>query len=468
MFHIKSDVHLKNSGEKYLDPLDKLLMTKPKSKSMEVIRSRRQQLRKISSEDKRKFVRHGIRLKEGTGPQAYVCIKCSTSMISLINCYKHCEKFIQLNRDLNYPENYHTLDEDNNYPKISLRYKRILNALELPVDDSRTQEEEKKLSELRMEATVLKEEVDESKTKYFQCLFCDIRIDKIEEALVHIKSMEHSKNRSSNRFKGLDKEFLIESERCGQIEIDLARKQESLAISFCAKESFYDHGIRMNNGIEPQAYVCITCDKNFDCLNDAKDHYESVIREEEAKKISGTDEQALINSAKKQLEALLGHDCDQNSTEEADEDFKERITKEGIQELEDSDKNKYYDSICNTYYANKAQVIKHLSLTFHNRCKNEEFMKAVDKQFCCSSNRMDDPEVMSARLQVLQRINDEAKAKFTEEGIRVKDGIGRQAFWCMLCKEHILSPNVESSTLSFVNHINYHPKHVQLLIAQNK
>ena len=506
-----------------MEPIDKLLLVKPNKSGPEVEIVRRNQLRKISTEEKKRFYRHGIRLKDGSGFNAFICVRCCVSLSSLDYSRQHLSKFFEINKSINYPKDYNTLDDNNNLPKVELRYRRILNALELTLDKNKSNEELNQLMQLRDEGIVFKETIDGSNVRYYSCLVCDIRFDTVPEAKTHSHSEEHVKNRSPKRFKGLDKALLMDSEKCGQIEVVLARKQELEKIKFFTKEQNFEHGIRLKDGIGPEAYYCFKCDQWFDSSEAVRLHVEKY----EKKLINESSEESLIDSTKKQMELLskeksMTEDTKEEVNEEMNEekidlnaeevektdllskegnpvaeDIKEAeqmdstadedntteettetpmnteetdqlFKKEGIKSMtgEESKGFPFYDCICDIRFKDKDQVLEHLSGTFHFREKSGEFFKPMDKAFCVSTDRIEEAEVALARLQILERLSDEVKQKFTKEGIRLKDGIGREAFWCVLCEDSIISPNVESGSYSFINHINYNPKHVELLISQ--
>ena len=92
--HTKSIEHFDQKAGKYSDDLDrKLVIPTENMFDIRVVLARKQEIKKLDLKTKYEFLRHGIRIKDGTGNDAYVCIECKISFMSFNYVRHHLAKF---------------------------------------------------------------------------------------------------------------------------------------------------------------------------------------------------------------------------------------------------------------------------------------------------------------------------------------------------------------------------------------
>ncbi|CAG2100159.1 unnamed protein product [Medioppia subpectinata] len=108
----------------------------------------------------------------------------------------------------------------------------------------------------------------------FYCLFCEVFCNNLNAAERHVETPKHHRTKIGDNFKGIDAKFTIKSERISETRVALARKGELNKISNVIKNEYFNEGIRLKDGIGPNAYVCENCDISIASLALISEHLE--------------------------------------------------------------------------------------------------------------------------------------------------------------------------------------------------
>ncbi|CAG2110173.1 unnamed protein product [Medioppia subpectinata] len=112
----------------------------------------------------------------------------------------------------------------------------------------------------------------------------------------------------------------------------------------------------------------------------------------------------------------------------------ERLRNEGIKATETSAEFKFYCLFCNMYLDCKKVGVAHTNDPRHKMMKCGDNLNELDAKFTIKSDRISEFEVAFARRHYLRTISLDLKTCLTNAGIRLKDGTGSQAFYCVKCE----------------------------------
>ncbi|CAG2110198.1 unnamed protein product [Medioppia subpectinata] len=254
----------------------------------------------------------------------------------------------------------------------------------------------------------------------FKCKVCEITVNGLTTAFNHSASDEHLKTKYGDDLKGLDAQFTIDSPKIGDAEVAIARRRELKKISLSDKQEYWSHGIRLKDGFGADAFICSACNLKFKSLKEVKKHVKS------AEPIK--EETPVVESASVQFVAKsVGSPPQLNKVDE-------RLRNEGIKATETSAEFKFYCLFCNMYLDCKKVGVAHTNDPRHKKMKCGDNLNELDAKFTIKSDRINEFEVAFARRHYLRTISLDLKTCLTNAGIRLKDGTGSQAFYCVKCE----------------------------------
>lgn len=444
--HISTFEHLKNSREDCYETIDKQFLTEIKDKkNLKKILYRRIELNKFNDEEKRKMIDHGIRVKDGSGPESYVCHTCDRFFESFINVKNHYRHYLN----------------------VEYRNKSPIN------EDLRHKEKKTKQSKEENKNFKVPEEVADdvkrlvrhgfvvspvSKHKFILiCRFCECSVKTVSKAENHLKSEEH-KWLSENPFRGIDKLIVTESYPNNDIEAVLARIDTVRELSYSLKERFLSHGLKVKNGIGCMAYVCTKCNALFERLQDVEKHlkeFEKLKNSLLDQTSNGNDDECLSEFQMAVLEKQMKEKTIEKMLR--NEGIKYKKYDESVRkQLSSNDKDiphiYYYCVFCNINFHSKETAIYHLNRIFHKKIRRGEYMTPIEAMFCAKTDRIDEYDVAFARMEALNRLDNKTKIELRDKGIRLKDGIGSDAYICLKCNASIASETIDSALFSLIRH----------------
>lgn len=253
-----------------------------------------------------------------------------------------------------------------------------------------------------------------------------------------------------NKIEGIDKMLIIKNlENCNDIQILTAIKQELDKMSTALKEKYYSHGIRLNDGFGINAYLCLKCNVSLNSLLEVIIHLENFgrnINESLVDSITHTNEQHM-NTNPQQI----------SSTES-------RFRSKGIFSCYDYEQKamKYCCVFCDLYFKTEEVLNFHLNSSRHFskalKCRKKQYFN-YEKQnfneqgFTVKSQRINEFEVKFARIKIRSMLAKRFKKQIKAKGIRLKDGIGSQAFYCLKCNYSLAVYSTNESKIIISLHL---------------
>jgi hypothetical protein len=245
-----------------------------------------------------------------------------------------------------------------------------------------------------------------------------------------------------NKIEGIDKMLIIKNlENCNDIQILTAIKQELERMSSAVKEEYYRHGIRLNDGFGINAYLCLKCNVSLNSLLEVIKHLENFGR---------STNESLVDSTANTNEQHINTKPHQISSAES------RFRSEGIFSSYDYEHKtmKYCCVFCDLYFETEEALNLHISCWNHFRkafkcrkkqCFNYENQDINERDFTVESQRINEFEVKFARIKIRSTFEKKFKKQIKKEGIRLKDGIGFDAIYCLKCDYSLAVYSIKES-----------------------
>ncbi len=111
----------------------------------------------------------------------------------------------------------------------------------------------------------------------------------------------------------------------------------------------------------------------------------------------------------------------------------EELKNEGIVLKNRKKGNKYSCLVCNSWFKQINEALGHKQSEDNSITKLGERFKGIDRLLAIDSEKLNDIEVVLARKAELGKIGISVKEGYLNHGIRLKDGIGSQAYVCLEC-----------------------------------
>ena len=453
--HTSTLEHLKNSREECYETIDKQFLTELKNKKdLKRIFHRKIELNKYNDEEKTNMIKHGIRVMDGFGPQSYVCLTCDRYFDGFSQAKNHFKHYLNV-------ESHNKNNEDYSKSKGSKEKQRKhkdnisdkAKKFKLPEEVA---DDVKRL--VRQGFAV----VPISKHKfYLNCRFCEYSAKSVSKAEKHMQTEEH-KWLCENPFRGIDRLIVTESTPHNDIEAVLARLDAVNELSCTLKERFLSHGLKVKDGIGSMAYVCNKCNALFERLKDAKNHLKEFEKLKKSllhrSKTSNNNEDDCLTDS--QMEVL------EKQMKANDKSFEKMLRNEGIKfkkcdqtlrkQLSSSDDDipdiYFHCVFCNINFYSKETALYHSNRTFHKKIRRGEYMTPIEAMFCAKTERIDEFDVAFARMEALYRLDNKTKMELRDKGIRLKDGIGSDAYVCLKCNISIPTETIDSALFSLIRH----------------
>lgn len=499
LIHSRSTEHSEKKLGIFPDDLDRSLIIPSENLSdINVVLARKQELKKLDIKTKYEFRRHGIRIKDGIGVNAYVCLECKVSFMSYNYVRSHLAKF-------NAPEQSSDVVYSSNtfYPGLiprkdfapafsqSSSLSKNMSAQSSKTGESRTRKRRKRrnrrrqrelmerdgspdykreradddsprdyrsgqrdfgdLEDIDLKKEGIREKELRNKGLKYVCQLCDRLLTDRSEAIAHVTSNEHIGAKTGEMLRGVERLFVTD---CYQKPIDyfLARKRQLRAVSFDDMEQFVYHGIRLKNGMGSEAFICLTCDQALADLQTIAHHIKflDAHRNIEMADMCGQSE-AVAHMSKLSpldMEAL----------------FSNEGIKHEINYTENKRSERFVCVFCDAHFKTIESVIFHLSRPYHRKTKRSEVLRPIDAYFVIPSQRSDVFDVAYARIKAIHSFTNEQKIRFSEEGIRLEDGYGSDAYRCVKCGLSIAAESHHSAVTQINKHIDSR-QHIERLSA---
>ncbi|XP_054155258.1 uncharacterized protein LOC128953762 [Oppia nitens] len=286
----------------------------------------------------------------------------------------------------------------------------------------------------------------------YKCLCCcGKRFTDRTQAEEHIQTLEHKSAKYEQKLSDIDSLLALDIGKCSDIEVILARKRQLSQINRKTKEMMYSNGIRLKDGFGSNNFVCIQCNGlSLSSVQLVMEHLKTsphlVSSNESSISIDCTQESNLTNDVKP-LKSDISLNLSGNYVQNLllDNSLKPNVCQtsrllvnEGIvRKKSRRRKLKYFCLFCETYRSTEKEMLIHIESTSHQNCKSsEKWSKNIqlNSQLCVDSERIDDIEVSLARNKVLlKEFPNDFKIHIINEGIRLVDGIGINAYLCQIC-----------------------------------
>ena len=533
--HSRSTEHSEKKLGIFADDLDRSLIIPSENLSdINVVLARKQELKKLDTKTKYDFRRHGIRIKDGIGVNAYVCLECKESFMSFNYVKHHLDKFraIEDNPDVVFSSNtYHPgMVPRRDFTPVLPTHNPAVNATVqksgsevVRGGESRTRKRRRRRNKrrnkdveqderererspdrrrerspdrrrersadrrrerspvrkrerspicrrerspdrkrerrdnspklgnnrgggdlddfLNLKKEGIREKELRNKGLKFVCQLCDRLLADKSQAVNHLATDEHIGNKTGELLRGVERLFVVDCHH-NSIDFFLARKRQLRDIKFDAMEQYVYHGIRLKNGLGSEAFVCLMCDQALADLQTIENHIKflDVHLNLDMANLVGQSEDAMRMSKLSPLdmEALfrnegISHDVKYNDNKRSE---------------------KFVCVFCDATFKTIDSVISHLSRPYHRKTKRAEVLRPIDARFAIPSDRSDEFDVAFARMRALLNLTNEQKIRFSEEGIRLKDGYGSEAYCCVKCQSTIAAESFHSAVLLINKHID--------------
>ncbi|XP_054163139.1 uncharacterized protein LOC128960975 isoform X2 [Oppia nitens] len=270
------------------------------------------------------------------------------------------------------------------------------------------------------------------------CELCGKTFTTMTDAVKHIQSFEHMKNKREDSFDEIDKQFLAEIRDKKDIRCLLSRKQELSKFGEKEKRIFIKHGIRLKDGIGSQSYVCIRCDQSFHDSLQMVQHFNHYINQKPMPTNESINE--CPTSDKRTAKNVTNSD-DISDTKIVDfkvpEDVADKVKqleRQGFQVIPKS-KHKFVMKcrFCDFYTKSISKSFKHIESEEHIKWKTEMPFKGIDRLIVTESSNSSEIDCLLARIEAIREIPYTVKEEFLSHGMKVKDGLGANAYVCTKC-----------------------------------
>ncbi|XP_054152674.1 uncharacterized protein LOC128951449 [Oppia nitens] len=142
---------------------------------------------------------------------------------------------------------------------------------------------------------------------------------------------------------------------------------------------------------------------------------------------------------------------------ESNESRIDKLKAEGIESRQQNELKGYWCLICEVFCQNFNNAERHIESPKHHKTKIGDTLKGIDAKYTIKTDNISNISVALARKKELSKISNVIKNDYFNEGIRLKDGIGKEAYICENCGVSI------ESLQEVVKHLELHKLFAQQL-----
>ncbi|XP_015789617.1 uncharacterized protein LOC107366501 [Tetranychus urticae] len=137
------------------------------------------------------------------------------------------------------------------------------------------------------------------------------------------------------------------------------------------------------------------------------------------------------------------------------------LEKSGLLPTPDSNGNSFHCYYCDAFCNSLITAECHIDSPKHKKHMTEpnEKLQGIDMKFVMKTDKITDVSVLKARKEELKRLTDEQKTKYVEQQVRLKNGIGGEAYYCLLCNSPLNSTKVIDPHITSLRHIAFYETH---------
>ncbi|CAG2108479.1 unnamed protein product [Medioppia subpectinata] len=119
----------------------------------------------------------------------------------------------------------------------------------------------------------------------------------------------------------------------------------------------------------------------------------------------------------------------------------QELREEGVEMKQNFNFEIYLCKVCDECFQTPDSALTHTASAGHLANKSGNFTDDLDKQLVIPSERLSEIAVVLARKQEMRKLDLKTKYQYLRHGVRIKDGVGNDAFVCLVCKVSFQSPN---------------------------